>query len=95
MAVGLPIIIFLIFIIYLTVYPELSDIRQRCNDIKVGMQRDQVDHIMSGLLNDGQDIDMRSSDEKHIYLLQNGVDCSIDFNGEGIVIKVTTAVDGL
>jgi hypothetical protein len=89
--VGSLVVLICACILYLGIYPELSAIRKQCNKVEVGMTRNEANAIMRDLLN--RALDRAVVDEKQIFLQNNGVDCSIDFDNEGKVIKVTSAVD--
>lgn len=36
---------------------------------------------------------MKVIDEKHIFIMKNGVDCNVDFAEDGTVESATSAVD--
>ena len=91
--VGILVIAVVAFTVYLAVYPDLSEIRQQCEQIEVGMTRSQAEVILGDLLTTASD--RISIEESQIYLMDNGVDCDIDFDSEGVVTSVSSAVDSL
>lgn len=88
--VAVLIILIIVSVSYF-LYPEFSEVRRRCDKIEIGMERLEVENIVGSLMTTASD--MIIVDEKHIFLMDNGIDCDIDFDEDGKVLNVTSAAD--
>jgi hypothetical protein len=89
--VACVLVLIAIFTVYLMLYPELSNVRQRCNKVEIGMTRSQSENILGDLLS--KDQDMINMDQKQIYIIKDGIDCRVMFDDAGKVTDVSTSVD--
>lgn len=94
--IGLVVILLLVLVSvlagWLALYPFMSDVRNSCDEINVGMERSQVELILKDVMS--SELDMKSVEDNQIFLMKNGIDCRINFDSDGFVSKVNSAQDG-
>ena len=91
-AISIILALALLVIAFVAIYPEISKIRKACNQVEIGMDRVQVESILNEVL--ARDPDMQSADEGHVFVMKNGIDCSVKFDSDGLVGSVRSAQDG-
>ena len=89
---GLFISCILVVILYRAIYPEFSQLKRRCNQVEVGMSKNQVIQIFEKFITPRSEYLV--GENKYIGIIDGIVSCRAEFDNNWVVKEILFAVDG-